>query len=528
MTATPALTASEWGQADAAVRTSGEVGAHLAGRLAAVEREVDGLSQAAGRVTTVDRGDVEGVERLIRRLEAVKLSMIAVAERSRVAMRTGSANTAAWVSQATRSGSGVAAGQVALATALDNGLDATKAALAEGSVSARHAAIIVDTMSSLPESLASAERDRVESSLVRQARQLEPGRLRHAATMALAAAEKSAAEVAAHQERVLQDQERRAYAAARFTMHHRGDGTTTGSFLVPTGSAQVLQKVLRSMTAPRRDSQGGDDTRGVRGGDTNHRDQGDSSAHGGQGDSSAHGGQGDSSAHRDQGDSSAHRDQGDATGAQGRLVRGADWDSLNWAEKQGRAFIDLLDHLPTERLTGKVASTIVVTMTADQVFGAARVARMVGAAGQSGSSSEDPAPTREVAPDVGAARCDTGHLHSTGEARRLACNAGILPLVLGGPSMPVDLGREQRLFSYHQRTVLATLYDECAAIGCDRPYAWSELHHLTPWRVGGRTDLKDAIPLCGHHHRRMHDGAFRSHVTVDDHGVKSVAFIRRI
>ncbi len=501
MTATPALTASEWGQADAAVRTSGEVGAHLAGRLAAVEREVDGLSQAAGRVTAVDRGDVEGVERLIRRLEAVKLSMIAVAERSRVAMRTGSANTAAWVSQATRSGSGVAAGQVALATALDNGLDATKAALAEGSVSARHAAIIVDTMSSLPESLASAERDRVESSLVRQARQLEPGRLRHAATMALAAAEKSAAEVAAHQERVLQDQERRAYAAARFTMHHRGDGTTTGSFLVPTGSAQVLQKVLRSMTAPRRDSQGGDDTRGVRGGDTNHRDQGDSSA---------------------------HRDQGDATGAQGRLVRGADWDSLNWAEKQGRAFIDLLDHLPTERLTGKVASTIVVTMTADQIFGAARVARMVGAAGQSGSSSEDPAPTREVAPDVGAARCDTGHLHSTGEARRLACNAGILPLVLGGPSMPVDLGREQRLFSYHQRTVLATLYDECAAIGCDRPYAWSELHHLTPWRVGGRTDLKDAIPLCGHHHRRMHDGAFRSHVTVDDHGVKSVAFIRRI
>lgn len=466
-----------WG-ADAGAQSCG-VGAQLG----AIGRDVDRLSDTVALMSAVDRGEIEGVERLIRRLEAVKLSMIAVAERSKVAMRTGSANTAAWVSQATRSGSGIAAGQVALATALDNGLGATKAALAEGSVSARHAAIIADTMAALPEALEAADRERVETSLVRQARQLEPGRLRHAATMALAAAEKSAAEVAAHQERVLQDQERRAYAAARFTMHHRGDGTTTGSFLVPTGSAQVLQKVLRSMTAPRRDSQGGGD------------------AHGGQ---------------------------GDATGAQGRLVRGADWDSLSWAEKQGRAFIDLLDHLPTEGLTGKVASTIVVTMTADQVFGAARVARMVGAAGQSGASSGDSNSIREVPPDVGAARCDTGHLHSTGEARRLACNAGILPLVLGGPSMPVDLGREQRLFSHHQRTVLATIYDECAAIGCDLPYAWSELHHLTPWRVGGRTDLKDAIPLCGHHHRRMHDAAFRSHVTVNDHGVKSVAFIRRI
>ena len=496
MTAAPVSPASLWDQAGSsgaqadvlAARPSvlalGDIGAHLS----VVGHGVDSLSEAVARVSVVERADVEGVDRLIRRLEAVKLSMIAVAERSRIAVRTGSANTAAWVSHATRSGSGVAAGQVALATALDSGLDATRAALAEGAVSSRHAAIIADAMSSLPSALEADERERVELSLVRQARQLEPSRLRQAATMALAAAEKSAAEVAAHQERVLQDQERRAYAAARFTMHHRGDGTSSGSFLVPTGAAQVLQKVLRSMTAPRRDRLGGPE---------------------------------------------------DATSNSTRVVRGADWDSLAWAEKQGRAFTDLLEHLPTDGLTGKVASTIVVTMTAEQVLGAARVAEMTGKAANAVVSDAPVVPgaavvsDAPVAPDaaiadVGAARCDTGHLHSTGEARRLACNAGIMPLVLGGPSVPIDLGRGQRLFSYHQRTVLATVYDECAAIGCDRPYAWSELHHLTPWSAGGRTDLKDAIPLCGHHHRRMHDGAFQSRVTVNDRGVKSVAFTRRI
>ena len=45
----------------------------------------------------------------------------------------------------------------------------------------------------------------------------------------------------------------------------------------------------------------------------------------------------------------------------------------------------------------------------------------------------------------------------------------------------------------------------CAANGCERPYAWCELHHRTPWSHGGRTDLHDAIPLCHWHHQRIHD-----------------------
>ncbi|MBL0005343.1 MAG: HNH endonuclease [Actinomycetales bacterium] len=91
---------------------------------------------------------------------------------------------------------------------------------------------------------------------------------------------------------------------------------------------------------------------------------------------------------------------------------------------------------------------------------------------------------------------DTGLTLSAGQARRIACNAGLLPAVLGGPSLPLDLGRADRFFTEAQRVALATIYDECAADGCDRPYAWSELHHEDPWHAGGRTDLAKAVPLC--------------------------------
>ena len=50
-----------------------------------------------------------------------------------------------------------------------------------------------------------------------------------------------------------------------------------------------------------------------------------------------------------------------------------------------------------------------------------------------------------------AAHLDTDQALSAGEARRLACSAGILPAVLGSRSVALDLGRESRLFSEAQR-----------------------------------------------------------------------------
>jgi hypothetical protein len=95
---------------------------------------------------------------------------------------------------------------------------------------------------------------------------------------------------------------------------------------------------------------------------------------------------------------------------------------------------------------------------------------------------------------------------SAGEVRRLACTAGIVPVVLGGASQVLDLGRLRRLFSRSQRKALSVLQPTCRAEGCDIPAAWCEVHHAgAPWSRGGRTDLADGLLLCPFHHHRAHD-----------------------
>ena len=106
---------------------------------------------------------------------------------------------------------------------------------------------------------------------------------------------------------------------------------------------------------------------------------------------------------------------------------------------------------------------------------------------------------------------DTGHTITAGEARRLACTAALIPAVLGSRSVALDLGRETRLFTEAQRLATGLAHPTCAADGCERPYAWSELHHTQPWSLGGRTDLDNALPLCHRHHRWIHDTGYHHH-----------------
>jgi hypothetical protein len=110
--------------------------------------------------------------------------------------------------------------------------------------------------------------------------------------------------------------------------------------------------------------------------------------------------------------------------------------------------------------------------------------------------------------DLGVAGLDTGVAITAAEARRLACNAGLVPAVLDGASMPLDLGRKQRLHNRTQRRALSLIHDTCAIAGCGRPFAWCEIHHPWPWGRGGPTDLGNGLPVCGHHHRRAHDPRF--------------------
>ncbi len=107
--------------------------------------------------------------------------------------------------------------------------------------------------------------------------------------------------------------------------------------------------------------------------------------------------------------------------------------------------------------------------------------------------------------DLAVAGLSTGTRITAGEARRLACNAGILPMVLSGKSRPLDVGRKKRFHDSAQRTAMGIRDGECRAAGCDIPAAWTEAHHLRPWSAGGRTSVDDGVLLCGFHHHRAHD-----------------------
>ncbi|MER7608590.1 DUF222 domain-containing protein [Nocardioides sp. NPDC127503] len=97
---------------------------------------------------------------------------------------------------------------------------------------------------------------------------------------------------------------------------------------------------------------------------------------------------------------------------------------------------------------------------------------------------------------------------SAAEARRMACNATIIPWVLGGDTEVLDAGRGSRFFQPIQRKALRLQQKCCQAEGCDMPPEWCDAHHLEPWATGGKTNLKDGALLCPHHHRLAHNAGY--------------------
>lgn len=163
---------------------------------------------------------------------------------------------------------------------------------------------------------------------------------------------------------------------------------------------------------------------------------------------------------------------------------------LPYPRRMGQAFVQFLETADPRRLPvhGGDATAVIVTIPL------ASLQAEVGAADLLGSGL---VPGDEL----------TGDLVTAAQARRLACTAKILPAVLGGDSIPLDLGRARRLFSPGQRKALLIRDRTCRAEGCDVPGTWCDAHHLDPWSTGGRTDLDNAVLLCNHHHHRTHDTA---------------------
>ena len=94
-------------------------------------------------------------------------------------------------------------------------------------------------------------------------------------------------------------------------------------------------------------------------------------------------------------------------------------------------------------------------------------------------------------------------------ARRLACDAEILPVVLDGRSVPIDVGRSKRLATVHQRRALEAIYPTCAIPDCEVIFDHCNVHHIEYWENGGSTDLNNMVPLCSRHHHAAHEGGWK-------------------
>jgi hypothetical protein len=117
---------------------------------------------------------------------------------------------------------------------------------------------------------------------------------------------------------------------------------------------------------------------------------------------------------------------------------------------------------------------------------------------------------------VGAATFDDGAQLSPAVARRIACDAGIIPAVLGTASQTLDLGRQSRLATGPLRRALVLRDRGCAFPGCDRPPRWCQGHHIRHWSNGGPTDLTNLVLLCGYHHRLIHHSEWQVRINPKD------------
>ena len=86
--------------------------------------------------------------------------------------------------------------------------------------------------------------------------------------------------------------------------------------------------------------------------------------------------------------------------------------------------------------------------------------------------------------------------------RMLACDAAVVPVVLGGAGQPLDIGRATRTIPEGLRRAVTARDRGCAR--CGRPPSWCEVHHVLPWEHGGETKLANLVMLCRVCHRLVH------------------------
>lgn len=173
--------------------------------------------------------------------------------------------------------------------------------------------------------------------------------------------------------------------------------------------------------------------------------------------------------------------------------------------------------------TGGERPRIVVTMTLDQLEERARAAYearpdLFGGASHPRTARADhdgeaapvsapgpwpPGPSAGPPGARGFCRLGDGTPLSPAVARRLACDAGFLPVVLRGDGEVLDVGQTESGWpAAVRRAANVRAGGRCETPDCSRPPV--ELHHLHHRAHGGPSGLDNAAALCGLHHWLIH------------------------
>ncbi|MEY2426000.1 MAG: hypothetical protein QOI61_1572 [Actinomycetota bacterium] len=105
----------------------------------------------------------------------------------------------------------------------------------------------------------------------------------------------------------------------------------------------------------------------------------------------------------------------------------------------------------------------------------------------------------------GSATLESGRVISGEAARRLACDAGMVRMIVAGVSEILDVGRKTRTWPPAMRRAIRARHNHrCAFPACERRI--TQIHHIIWWENGGFTAVINGVPLCSTHHRLVHEG----------------------
>ncbi|MDX1876323.1 DUF222 domain-containing protein [Mycobacterium sp. SMC-18] len=104
---------------------------------------------------------------------------------------------------------------------------------------------------------------------------------------------------------------------------------------------------------------------------------------------------------------------------------------------------------------------------------------------------------------------------STMTLERICCDTTVTTMIVDGEHVPLDMGREKRLFPAHLRKALYHR-DECC-IKCGAPPGRTHAHHIIHWTHHGETSLANGCLLCPACHANVHHDGWDVVMGLDKH-----------